>query len=253
MKNQNVPCLLFFLAGFAASQLSHTAVYVRKVTTIPYSFQFKGYSMVWLPAGPPTTACTCLLPKRAFLQSQPWEAKHGRSKGRRWRVNVCWHLGSLPLRQSGVWIKTLLCLYCWARKTPLQSWPLPKPSYVFHINLVFTLKYSVKQCMENQFWKWARVRLLYSSVAKQIKSAYPEKICIIIWPSNHWLNSDWRKWVTDKLAVRQAVPETYGVNNKIYVHWWPSASSAFIVARVHSHSSGFFFMPTVLCTYCSFG
>lgn len=101
---QRVFYLFIYLTGSAASQLSNTAVYVRKVTTIPYSFQFKGYSMVWLPTGPPTTACTCLLPKRALLQSQPWEAKHGRSKGRRWRVNVCWHLGSLPLRQSGVWI-----------------------------------------------------------------------------------------------------------------------------------------------------
>lgn len=26
------------------------------------------------------------------------------SRGRRWRVNVCWHSSSLPLRQSGVWI-----------------------------------------------------------------------------------------------------------------------------------------------------
>ena len=97
-------------ASCAASQIWRktfpAAVYVRNVTTIPYAFQFKGYSMVWLPAGPPTAARTCLLPERAFPHSKPLETpwlKFG-SRGQRWRVNVCWHSGSLPRRQSGVWI-----------------------------------------------------------------------------------------------------------------------------------------------------
>ncbi len=43
---------------------------------------------------------------RPFLHSKPWKTlwlKLG-SRGQRWRVNVCWHCGSLPWRQSGVWI-----------------------------------------------------------------------------------------------------------------------------------------------------
>lgn len=107
-KNPNMPhlslCGQVLLRHLVFSKTFPAAVYVGNVTTMPYSFQFKGYSMVWLPAGPPTAARTCLLPKRAFLHSKPWETpwlKLG-SRGQRWRVNVSRHSDSLPLRQWGV-------------------------------------------------------------------------------------------------------------------------------------------------------
>lgn len=65
--SQLLLCHMVFGGTFTA------AVHVGNVTTISYAFQFKGYSMVWLPEGPPTTARTCLLPERAVLHSRRWE------------------------------------------------------------------------------------------------------------------------------------------------------------------------------------
>lgn len=153
-------------ASYSCWRTFPTAVYVRNVTTIPYSFQFKGYSMVWLPAGPPTAARTCLPPQEG-LPSLPKNLRRHRSWN--WGVEVKgWGLMSADTPAPSLWdnqaSESKLSSVCaaGARRTPLQSWPLPTHSYVFHLFFFSYLKIFSSVQYKHIETKRAEVRLLWS-------------------------------------------------------------------------------------------
>ena len=200
-------------AGCAASQIWRktfpAAVYVRNVTTIPYAFQFKGYSVVWLPAGPPTAARTCLLPESAVPRSKPLE--------------TLWlKLGGVEVKGGGLMSadtpapslgdnrasESKLSSVCTAgpREHRRRADLCPR-IHMFSIKCFFLylehFQWSTVCRQKTNNFKEGRgqVTLFLNGGTNQICVSRP-KIWMIICPSNRSVNPGWHaRWGADELAV----------------------------------------------------